>query len=219
MSSHPSGRRDSEQNDSSEIAPGRRTDYSELSIQQAEHLLEQTKNQVPHAESVGAFQIPFAGGVLRMIWLVFHEDTEKNNTETSFDDFRLTHSVATIPTELIAEVLNNLFDYHELANNPLSQNLNLSRHRRGDDPPALAPGYALHRALNEALDQFTGAAPRSIYDKGLHIHHYLHFRYREEVSHKDLAIALDYDPRHLRRIRRDLLHRFGEVLFLLNPRR
>lgn len=178
-----------------------------------ERVLEETRGLAKEAEAGSVSQMRVGNRLVRHIWLLFSKQkgTERENEPLG------THPVRRPPTlGDVEDALKHLFDVHALSQNPLAHALYLSRHERGNDPPALAPGHALHRALIEALDQVTGAVPRSIYDGGLRVEHYLHFHYREEISNEELAGALGYNPRYLRTLRQDRIRRFAEVLRMLN---
>lgn len=193
-------------------------DISKLTPAQLDEMLENAKSDAVQAEAGGVIQLLLAGRVLRMIWMLLsNQDAEKGNNDVFLS--LAPSSLTGIENEFVERTLQDFYNIHALSKNPLVHALNLARHKRAHEPSALTNGYALQRALNEALDHFTGATPRTIHDDGLKLRHYLHFRYREEIKHNELADALGYDPRHLRRLRANLIRDFAEVLAALNPPR
>lgn len=180
-----------------------------------ENAIAETQELAREAESGTISQVRVGNRLMRFVWFLFAR--KEDHASSNLTHAKVDHQPPTLGD--IEQALEDFYDVHALQNNPLSRALYLSRHRRANEPKALAAGYALQRALNEALDHFTGPAPRTIHDKGLRLQHYLHFRYREELQHNELADALDYDERHLRRLRAKLIRDFAQVLSALNALR
>ncbi|MGB0384359.1 MAG: hypothetical protein ACPGWR_06000 [Ardenticatenaceae bacterium] len=123
------------------------------------------------------------------------------------------------PPNIEKDVEKALKDYHRvprLAGNPLTQILDLRAYQRDSDHATQANGLALRRALDQTIDAVTG--PNKPKMGASHRHkwqpeHYLHLRYREGQSHKDLAAWMDYTERHLQRKRKELIRDAATLLW------
>ncbi len=121
------------------------------------------------------------------------------------------HSKPRKPANILQHVEKALKDYHRvprLVRNPLTEILDLQEYQRDSDHASQVNGLALRRALDQTIDTVTG--PNKPKMGASHRHkwqpeHYLHLRYREGQSHKDLAAWMDYTERHLQRKRKELI--------------
>ena len=129
------------------------------------------------------------------------------------------HSKTRKPANIEKHVEKALKDYHSvsrLARNPLTEILDLRTYQRVSDHASQANGLALRRALDQTIDAVTG--PNKPKMDASHRHkwqpeHYLHLRYRERQSHKDLAAWMDYTERHLHRKRKELIRDAATLLW------
>ena len=118
--------------------------------------------------------------------------------------------------DLVKHVEQALQDYHQatkLTRNPIVRYLDLDPFRQPGDNSMIADGLALRRALDQGIDAISGRdtetnPPPSQW----RLQDYLHLRYREDVSHKDIAQRMGYSCRHLLRLRKELLLELTEVL-------
>lgn len=122
--------------------------------------------------------------------------------------------------ELIKYIERALEDYQSiprLVQNPLTRLLDLQAFRKSDDPPEVADGWALRRALDAGIDAITGGTPSA--DKPVRLEQYLHLRYRKRIPAKDIAAELNYSQRHLQRLRSEMVTLLARTLVGLAPPR
>ncbi|MBI4675894.1 MAG: hypothetical protein HY741_29995 [Chloroflexi bacterium] len=122
--------------------------------------------------------------------------------------------------ELMQWVERALDDYHflpRLAENPLAQYLDLRAFRRMRDFGSAADGWALRRALDAAIDAIVGEDAKTRDGARVRIERYLDWRYREQVSVREIAGRVNYSERHLQRLRDELIEQLARTLLELAP--
>ena len=129
------------------------------------------------------------------------------------------HNKPRKPANMLEHVEKALKDYHRvprLARNPLTEILDLRNYQHHSDHASQANGLALRRALDQTIDTVTGPNKPKMGTSHRHKwqpEHYLHLRYREGQSHKDLAAWMDYTERHLQRKRKELIRDAATLLW------
>jgi hypothetical protein len=133
------------------------------------------------------------------------------NAETDNPQHNLKNTIG-----LQKHVEQALRDYHRpsrLTQNPVIHQLDLTPFRRLEDSSFLADGLALRRALCQAMTVISGRdANTSSRFLQWCLQDYLLLRYREGISHKDIAQRMGYSERHLLNLRKELIVELTEVL-------
>jgi len=122
--------------------------------------------------------------------------------------------------DVLTAVERALEDYHflpRLAQNPLTEYLDLRAFRRLRDLGPAAKGWALRRALDAAMDAIVGDDAKSRDGARIRLERYLHWRYRDDVQVGEIAKRLNYSERHLQRLRDELIAQLALTLLEIAP--